>query len=96
MQTLRSPRGLRGVLDEWRARGERIALVPTMGNLHRGHLSLVEVAKHNADRIVVSVFVNPTQFGPGEDFDAYPRTLSQDRRALPRVPLRCIRSASST
>jgi len=82
MQTIRSPRSLRRVLDAWRARDERIALVPTMGNLHRGHLSLVELARRHADRVVVSVFVNPTQFGPKEDFAAYPRTLSSDRRAL--------------
>jgi pantoate--beta-alanine ligase len=82
MQTIRSLRSLRSLLDAWRARDERIALVPTMGNLHRGHLSLVELARRQADRVVVSVFVNPTQFGPEEDFAAYPRTLAGDRRAL--------------
>lgn len=82
MQTIRSLRSLRALLDDWRAGDERIALVPTMGNLHRGHLSLVELARRNADRVVVSVFVNPTQFGPKEDFAAYPRTLASDRRAL--------------
>ena len=82
MQTIRSPRSLRRALAEWRERGERIALVPTMGNLHRGHLSLVELAGRHADHVVVSLFVNPTQFGPSEDFAAYPRTISRDRRAL--------------
>lgn len=82
MQTIRSHRSLRRLLSDWRARGERIALVPTMGNLHRGHLSLVTLAGRHADRVVVSIFVNPTQFGPKEDFAAYPRTLVSDRRHL--------------
>ena len=82
MQTIRSPRSLRRALASWRDDGQRIALVPTMGNLHRGHLSLVELARRHADRVVVSLFVNPTQFGPSEDFAAYPRTMSRDRRVL--------------
>jgi pantoate--beta-alanine ligase len=69
-------------LQAWRAAGERIALVPTMGNLHAGHLSLVAEARHLADRVVVSLFVNPTQFAAGEGFEHYPRTLYQDCRAL--------------
>jgi len=73
---------LRQALDEWRSRGEHIALVPTMGNLHEGHLQLVDRARERADRVVVSLFVNPTQFGPGEDLDNYPRTLDDDRAAL--------------
>jgi len=82
---VRSCRGvasLRRVLRGWRSSGERIALVPTMGNLHAGHVSLVERARRSADRVVVSVYVNPTQFGPGEDFASYPRTLGPDRQRL--------------
>ncbi len=73
---------LREQVRAWRSAGELVGLVPTMGNLHRGHLSLVEALQSRVQRVVVSVFVNPTQFGPGEDFDAYPRTLEADREAL--------------
>lgn len=69
----------------WRAAGERLALVPTMGNLHPGHLGLVTQAKANADRVLVTLFVNPSQFGPGEDFERYPRTLEADLEALASV-----------
>ena len=70
------------VAQPWRASGERIALVPTMGNLHAGHLSLCRQASEVADRVVATIFVNPTQFGENEDFDSYPRTLDADVEAL--------------
>ena len=85
MKTVRTIASLRENLRSWRKHEETVALVPTMGNLHAGHLSLVEIARTLADRVVVSIFVNPTQFGPGEDFAAYPRTLDHDRRLLTRA-----------
>ncbi len=85
MKTVRTIASLRENLRGWRGFDETVALVPTMGNLHAGHLSLVDAARKLADRVVVSIFVNPTQFGPGEDFAAYPRTLDKDRRQLTRA-----------
>ena len=73
---------LRQQLAAWRQAGERIAFVPTMGNLHAGHLRLVELARRQADRVVVSIFVNPLQFAAGEDLAAYPRTPAEDASAL--------------
>ena len=73
---------LRTCVAEWKRAGLRVALVPTMGNLHAGHFSLIELARQHADRVVASVFVNPTQFGPHEDFARYPRTPEADAEGL--------------
>jgi pantoate--beta-alanine ligase len=73
---------LRARVAAWRANGERVGLVPTMGALHAGHLSLVEAARRESRRVVVTVFVNPAQFGPSEDFTKYPRTLPTDLEQL--------------
>ncbi len=85
MLQLESIDELRSAVRDWSEAGERVALVPTMGNLHRGHISLVEHARKLADHVVVSVFVNPTQFGVGEDFEDYPRTLDMDSLLLKRA-----------
>lgn len=85
LATARSIVDLRRHIAAWRAAGDRIALVPTMGALHRGHLSLVELARSRATRVVVSIFVNPTQFAPHEDFDKYPRQDAEDAKALAEV-----------
>ncbi len=82
MQTADRLEVLRTIVSGWRAGGERIALVPTMGALHEGHLTLVREARARADRVVVSIFVNPAQFGPGEDLAAYPRRLAADSALL--------------
>lgn len=78
VQIIRNLSTLYDVTDAFRAAGERIALVPTMGALHDGHMSLVREGRARAERVIVSIFVNPTQFGPNEDFDAYPRTEAAD------------------
>ena len=74
--------GLRSRLDAARSAGSTVALVPTMGSLHDGHLALIAHARDVADVVIVSIFVNPLQFGPSEDFEQYPRDLEADRRAL--------------
>ena len=78
-------RGLRARLDEARVRGQRVGLVPTMGFLHAGHRSLIEHARGDNDLVVVSIFVNPLQFKPGEDFDDYPRDLDHDLAVCARA-----------
>ena len=84
IETVRTVAALRARIAAWRqdAGGAKVALVPTMGALHRGHLALVAAARVQASRVVVSLFVNPTQFGPGEDFTSYPRDEAADARAL--------------
>ncbi|MCF2856820.1 pantoate--beta-alanine ligase [Pseudoalteromonas sp. SMS1] len=82
MQSITEIKSLRSQIKAWRQQGKSIAFVPTMGNLHQGHFSLVEKAKTLADKVVVSIFVNPMQFGQNEDLDNYPRTLSQDKQGL--------------
>lgn len=76
---------LRAAVLAWRSRGERVALVPTMGALHEGHLSLLRAGQTEAERVVVSIFVNPTQFSPAEDFSSYPRSFDEDRALLARA-----------
>ncbi|HEV7489609.1 MAG TPA: pantoate--beta-alanine ligase, partial [Rhodanobacteraceae bacterium] len=82
MQVFESARDLAAFLAPMRKHGKRVALVPTMGNLHTGHYSLIAIAKKHADVVVASVFVNPTQFGPKEDFARYPRTPDADTAGL--------------
>jgi len=82
MQTVQDAAALRATIRGWRIQGQTVGFVPTMGNLHEGHHSLIKLARARADRVVASVFVNPTQFGPGEDFERYPRTLAQDQAGL--------------
>ena len=82
METVTTVDAVRARVREWRALGLRVGFVPTMGNLHPGHMSLLAAARERADRIVASIFVNPLQFGPNEDFELYPRTLVEDQRLL--------------
>ncbi len=82
MKTETTIAGLRAALKAARKAGKSVAFVPTMGNLHEGHITLVKKAKQRADIVVVSIFVNPTQFGVNEDFDKYPRTLAADSALL--------------
>lgn len=82
LKIVRTVAALRSVIAGFRKRGETVALVPTMGALHAGHLALIAAARKRCDRVVATIFVNPKQFGPHEDFARYPRTLAADRKAL--------------
>ncbi|MFK8067825.1 MAG: pantoate--beta-alanine ligase [Gammaproteobacteria bacterium] len=82
MNTIHHVAELRSQIKKWRMDGESICLVPTMGNLHEGHLALVDRAKQLSDHVIASIFVNPMQFIQGEDFETYPRTMEQDSLAL--------------
>ena len=85
MQVITSKDELREQLKEWRHHQEHVALVATLGNLHAGHMRLVELAREHAERVIVSVYVNPMQFGEGEDYENYPRTLDRDTRRLKQI-----------
>lgn len=82
IETIGDLAALRARIAEWKRAGQRIGFVPTMGNLHAGHYSLIKLARESCDRVVASVFVNPTQFGPNEDFNRYPRTPQSDAAGL--------------
>lgn len=82
MKTTANIEQVRSQVNAWKMQGKKVAFVPTMGNLHKGHISLIEQAKQHADHVVASIFVNPMQFGANEDLDSYPRTLADDQTAL--------------
>ncbi len=87
---LRTVEQVRKLVDRWRTAGMRIGLVPTMGALHQGHLSLVSIAIGEADRVIVSIFVNPAQFGSGEDLSSYPSTFDEDLMKLDEAGAHCL------
>ena len=90
MKIIHTVKEMHAYSDAFRGAGKTVSLVPTMGFLHEGHLSLMREAKKISDVLVVSVFVNPTQFGPGEDYDAYPRNFERDREMVEAIGCDCI------
>src|SRR5688500_7337758 len=86
-RVIRTTSALRKALAPFRKLGQAVALVPTMGALHAGHLALVHAARRKARRVVVSIFVNPAQFAPHEDFGSYPRTMRADLAALAELKI---------
>jgi pantoate--beta-alanine ligase len=90
MEIIRHPRAMHGRSRQWRGRGLKVVLVPTMGFFHQGHLSLMEYGRAVGDRLVVSLFVNPTQFGPQEDLARYPRDLDRDMGLARQVGVDCL------
>jgi pantoate--beta-alanine ligase len=82
METVSTIAAVRERVSRWHREGQRVAFVPTMGNLHAGHISLIDVARRSGDRFIASIFVNPMQFGPNEDYAHYPRTPEKDRNML--------------
>src|ERR1700737_2433339 len=87
LRVLRTVPAFRRSIMAWRASHANVALVPTMGALHAGHLALVRAARRRAQRVIVSIFVNPAQFAPHEDFASYPRTFDTDIAALAELPV---------
>lgn len=87
MQQITSIKALKAIVKLWHQQDETIALVPTMGNLHAGHIKLVKEAKKKADKVIVSIFVNPIQFCPGEDFANYPKTEVEDKKKLTAIAI---------
>ncbi len=96
MQEITDPQAMRAWARAERQRGRRIGFVPTMGALHEGHLQLVDRARSRADRVVMSIFVNPLQFGPHEDFANYPRTLARDRELAMQRGVECLFTPAAT